>query len=1215
MAEPNNTNEWGDERVDDGDLFANLHTGMIPAASRELTDEEVFGPKPRPGELSDAEVFGPKPGELSYDEVAGRQPDFSPLTFSNANPLALSPAEAFGRDPGDVPAAFYERVRRGAAVERTMKRVATGFAEGWGPEPLGISPEHMRELIDAGIFTDPITGKPGSLDILSQAAIGASANTLDFLMRSVKAGVFGAAGIYGQMIEEMSGSEAAGVMAERDARMYGQLRLIEGGMGDFARPVLGSDQIIRMQPIGGLPTAADFRNAAAAIGEADPFRATTEANLRQLWWTKGVHPAEAVADASVDAFMKDTLTEGAPQSAGAAVTPAGAIPTPAEQPLPPPGSVLSRLRGIGSDIMGLGRNLEMLVNPMVTGSRRAMVAAKDYADTIRRIDWEWSRQDDDILRRFDHESRERMFTAMDEESVARQLSESTEHQGLVTLEPEERALVEDLDARQQAAWLAARDLGMVEGDGLPMHATRYVLNMANADGNAPLALDTIGRNLTVRTSQMLHRKYMTIEETEAAAKQLVTERLTKAGATPEQIAAATEKVEVARDIRAVALSTAKLEKAIAGRTLINGIKEIGEAAGDTLVSEDEAPGFFTLNHPALRTWRPKFQHNPVDGTVSVIRDDAGNIVFEPRQLHIADEFKGPLMSILDEPVVKHPLAQTSQSVYQAVMTLKGKAMTAILNSPLIHNAVIWGKVMPSAPGQWLGFRLYWTGNRIANDAARSRQLVERGLAPVGHRGSFQDITSVMEEPQLKPGRSWTSQVLALVPDLFDPKAGNAVRRAIDRAGDFWHNTLLWDRVRDVQFGLADHMSRNLRQSGMDAVAADRVASYFANAVVGSIPKEAMSTGARQIANVMMFSRSFTLGNLQVLKTAVTGLPKPVLAQVERDLGASLGEAGAEAAVKKLSGKLGIGTAARMAAAIVAIDFAVAKVVNSLIQNAVNVSVNSSDWGSEARGYLRRLQQEANRITTTPWELLNPLNFNENALGLPGRISATSENEPGKENRIFIGYAPDGTALYARNPIGKYPEEITGWLTAPFDTARAKMSPLAGGTFDVLFNTAGMGHKVYDPTAETTMGRAHNMALIVEHMIGKNLPEMQIAGAKDLLMGDGDLRTNWLRVMAPALGFTASQGAPGGPAKGEVLAERSSFQAKFDLAWPNLRKAIRRGDMDTANAAMQELHIPPAMYRTLIRAARDPGHISARTLREFMYRATPEEQERYFRLHH
>src|SRR5262249_1922468 len=150
-----------------------------------------------------------------------------------------------------------------------------------------------------------------------------------------------------------------------------------------------------------------------------------------------------------------------------------------------------------------------------------------------------------------------------------------------------------------------------------------------------------------------------------------------------------------------------------------------------------------------------------------------------------------------------------------------------------------------------------------------------------------------------------------------------------------------------------------------------------------------------------------------------------------------------------------------------IDYAVFKVVNSVLQNGVNIAANDSSLNDEMHGYVRRLQEEGRRIGTDPWSLLNPINFNENAFGLPGRLSATAENEPGKQNHVFIGVDKDGTAIYARNPLGKYPGELFDWFDSPFATVLKKMAPLPGATLESLFNNKGFGRKVYDPTAETT----------------------------------------------------------------------------------------------------------------------------------------------------
>ena len=114
---------------------------------------------------------------------------------------------------------------------------------------------------------------------------------------------------------------------------------------------------------------------------------------------------------------------------------------------------------------------------------------------------------------------------------------------------------------------------MVEGEGLPAYTPRMVLNLATASGkDGSLSLNAMGRNLRTRTAQMLQRKYLTAEETEAAAK-------AKLGPT----------AEIARDIRALPLATAKLEDAIAGRTLINNIKAYGDRTGEAVVVEGGDP--------------------------------------------------------------------------------------------------------------------------------------------------------------------------------------------------------------------------------------------------------------------------------------------------------------------------------------------------------------------------------------------------------------------------------------------------------------------------------------------------------------------------------------------------------------------------------------------------------------------------------------------------
>lgn len=919
-------------------------------------------------------------------------------------------------------------------------------------------------------------------------------------------------------------------------------------------------------------------------------------NLSPAWKARFEHefkPTE-LEDGTIR-WTRQPAAEGKPASLGAAASTEPPLVSPAVQPLPPSGKLMGAVRDNIDGMIGLARNLQFMVDPMAAGSNAAMVVAKDTISSIRRIDWDNARLDEYLMKQFKPEQRARMFNAMDEESVALQTGESREHQGLATLEPGERAIVEKFDADQQHTWQQMRDLGMIEGEGLPMHAPRFLINMAKAtDKDAALSLNTIGTNVRVKTGTMMHRKYLTVEDTESAAK-------AKFGA----------QTEVARDIRVLPVATARQQKAVIYRTMINKIEEIGRSAGDQTVIEGAPPegsqyGWFTLDHPAFKTWRPKFERLPngdpaIEGNmIKTVKDAEGNVIFEQSPIYVRNDFEGPLRSIMDEAPSKHPLAKGAMTGYQALMALKGKAMTVILNSPLIHNAVVWGKVAPSAPGEWLGFRLYWKGNAIKNDPVRAGQLIERGLAPIGHRGSFQDITSMMEEPSLTAGRSTFSKVLAFGPGLIDDAYGQSIKRAIDTAGDVYHGTLLWDRVADVQFGVAAHLSDKLVDLGTERVVADRIGAHFANTIVGSMPKEAMSNAARAFLNTTLFSRSFTVGNLQVGKMAAFGLPKPIMAQIERDLGTVPPEA--DTFLKQLGRRRAMGQTARTAVAIIAVDYAMSKIINSLLQNAINVTVNDSSVSQETREYARRLQTEYDKVKTDPTELLHPLN-------LVDRLTPMGANEPSKENRIFIGYDKDGTAIYGRNPVGKYPEELVDWATSPKDTLKRKLSPMVGGVLDIMANDKGFGRKIYDPTAMGYIERGKAVFNAMEYLVEKHLPMQQVTGAWDLLRGDGDQKVNAMRTLGPAAGFTVSQGAPGGMAKGELYAEKDSYKAKFDIEWPSIRKQIKRGDLPGARAAMEELRVTPRDQRSLIRAAQYPGRISGAAMRDFLYRATPEARAR------
>ena len=1106
--------------------------------------------------------------------AAKEQDDWAPV----AKPAAEAPAA-----DSDLPASFLERFNAGAAAQAAEKQAAQRHPSGLD---LLSTPEGRSKLWEA-VKAYPQHFLEGTLETLKTPGDvytgKVDLGTDEGMDRAMGVGML--IGL-GRLNKLPLTAQTAGM----------ELRAGEG----IARISKTPDGQLVTQPVGGLPRPEDFANAGKVLDSPH-----AEANLKRLWQEDGIHPAEAVHDAEQDAFVKNeivkpqtevkldpadeevlTETGGKPGSLGAAATDPIDIPI-AQQPASPPGRLAAAFKDAADTLLDIGRDAQMLTAPMARGTTDSMAMAKDFANSLRRNRWDWSRMDKDIADRFTPEQRARMWTAADEESVSIQLGEPAsmrEHQGLATLEPAERAAVEELQTRAQNAWVRARDAGMVEGEGLPAYTPRMIINAIGAGSKeTALALDGIGRNLKTKTANMLKRKYLESQETEAAAK-------AKYG----------DEAMLARDIRVLPLATSQLEDAIAGRTLINNIKEYGERTGTDTVSEGSIPvggdtKWFTLDHPAFKTWRPKFE--TVDGKVQAITDSEGKAVFEQVPLYVHGDFEGPLRAVL---------SQKSGPLYGAMMGLKGKTMSLIMNSPMIHNAVEWGRALPAMPCKVASFKVYFEGNRAKNNVPLMHEAIDSGLVPIGHRFFNQDITSIMESPDLTPGRSWTAKVLGAVPGLFDEAAGNAVKSAIDKAGDFWHNTLLWDRVADLQMGLYTNFRADAMAKGIDQQTASRMAAHFANRYAGALPKEAMSDGATKIANLLMFSRSFTMGNLGVLKDVFTGLPKDVLAQIERDAGFGKGsiEAAEEAGGQAVSYAKTM--ARRKAMAVVAMDMGLLYVGNSILQNVMNVLVNDSTLEKEFHGYATRFAAKMQAVREHPLELVQPLRLLQD-------LSSTSENEPGKQDRIHVGYAKDGTAIYMRNPAGKIGEEFIGYMTGPLDMMRRKLGTIARPAWQIMSNDAGFGRKIYDPDADTPAKYLKNLGLIAAHIAGSQLPAGQMSAAADLVKGQGDAKVNALQAAGPFAGVTFAKGAPGGPAVGEMYAARTQHDFQVNQQLPDIRRQIQRGDIPGAQQRMTDLGIAPGLQRFYVRTTLNPAtRVSASAARNFYRYATPEQRARFER---
>jgi N12 class adenine-specific DNA methylase len=819
------------------------------------------------------------------------------------------------------------------------------------------------------------------------------------------------------------------------------------------------------------------------------------------------------------------------------------------------------------------RGLQMKAVPMAArdASVEARVITKEYMNWYRQSRHDWNNVDKRIMDNFPADRRRAMWEAADEQSVAMQQGLPTAGIGLDRLPANERAVVDVLQNRGASNFAEARSLKMIQTAGLPSYAPRMLVRMSNGEAE-------IG-----------------------------------AGAGS----------EIVKDIRTLALANARLEQAIAARKMINAIEDVGRRSGTATVNSGgapsnrvgadgvvahaldqmgvgfatttpqlrhrkhltaaeteaaanlvrtpppDAPKWFTLNNPAFMRLEPRLVVNATTGRFEIVKDPNGDPVFDRKPIYVRSDFEGPLRAVL---------SKDSDKLYQLLMALKGKAMSVIMMSPLIHNQVEWGRALPAAPGKVLSFQVYLEGNRVANDPARMRLAISGGTSPIGGHGFMQDLVSIAEAPTLRPGSSITAKGLGYAAEatghisrLFNPRAGaDQVRRAVDYMGNIWHNTLLWDRIRDLQMGLWSHIYEKLVAKGYNPYAANVAASHFANRYAGALPLESMSGAARGIANILLFSRTFTLGNLGAFKDAALGLPRDAQALVQHHAGwdelqkiqsfvrrkslamlaidaglyyatlsalqSAFNVAGVVPSVTTLGGMIAggalggrFGKYGGLATAVAggAVGFGLAAVLGA--------SPGTKKLEDELEGYWERFADLMHRLVEHPFNVVtHPIMLLES-------LSSTSENEPGKRGRILVGYQPDGTAIYARLAVGKVTEELIGWVSSANEMLHNKLSTFARPLNEIWSNDAGFGHKLYNPKAETYTEQAKNAIKIGAAIVGSQIPLDTIKGAIEWAQGGPGSDVAGLKAIAPFIGTTISKGYPGGPASGVLNAARERIR--------------------------------------------------------------------------
>lgn len=870
------------------------------------------------------------------------------------------------------------------------------------------------------------------------------------------------------------------------------------------------------------------------------------------------------------------------------------------------------------------REIKIATVPMAEGNVQAQKTAKEFAIAERRGRWQWNQFDHILMRDFSEADRKRMWEAADEENdIQSGRLKAGKDVGLASLDTKQREVVDLFHQYGQALWQRAIDAGMVTGEtSVKFWAPRQAVligedgEIARIPSKGAGATSDVGRNVSTNSPNLKHRKGDTTADTEALGK-----------------AAHGEGFTVIRDIRMMPFAMARLEKAIAGRELINQIKANGRATGEELVAtgKDGDKGYFTIDHPAFKEWRvtgedwvPVSERELLDKNYQVrdgkvVRPDPNTVngylpvkgyrvadesLIEPAMqkngqyplgaiekkipqmektpIYIRKDWDGPLKAVMSE---------ASGSTYEFLMAAKSKSMGLIMYSPLIHNMVEWGRALPAmdAKGKLtLGLYTYVTGNRAKNDPLQMREAINNGLVPIGGRGQMMDITGMAEAPTLEPGRSLTAKVLAAPVSLISERGAVNVKKAVDAAGKFWHETLLWDRVADLQMGLYTSMKTSLLNKGLAEKDAGLVAAHFANRFAGALPKESMSQAATKILNVAMFSRTFTMGNLGVMKDMIAGLPKDVQAQIK--LGS--GDVALKAAQSEAR-RIGIGA--------FAIDIAMFFIVNSLVQDWLKGEFENGFDGWLGK-YKERAGTLAEKLDADPIGVLRqPFNSLES-------LTSTSENEPGKEGRIAWGEDKDGTMIYMRLPTGKIGEEFANY-TKP-DTlikqAKNKLSTHIKPLTELWFNEDFAGRKIFEDTKDAnTLVQVSDM---VKHFLKAQVPSREIMAAYDLAQGKGD-EVDMKKLIGPLMGMTFSTGAPGGPEVGEMLAAERDYKDRVARVMPEVKRAIKYGETDVAEALLDGAGMPAREMSKLLNRLESPTGVTTSMTKRFNKHATEEQRDR------
>ena len=365
----------------------------------------------------------------------------------------------------------------------------------------------------------------------------------------------------------------------------------------------------------------------------------------------------------------------------------------------------------------------------------------------------------------------------------------------------------------------------------------------------------------------------------------------------------------------------------------------------------------------------------------------------------------------------------------------------------------------------------------------------------------------------------------------------------------------------------------------------------------------MSQGAREILNLALFSRSFTLGNIGAMKDMISGMPANRQAQIRMnayEVAKALGKSDEDAttagdksitAVQKISRKKAI--------AAFVLDVGLMYVANSLMQDWLQRE-KLNGWQGMKDAYGERKDALMTKFADDPAAVLtHPFNSLQS-------LTSTGDNPEGKEERIKWGEDSAGNSIYMRLPFGKIGEEFFNYTT-PGGTLKQlhnKLSPMVKPLMETYANDRGFGKKVYDDSKDATIFK--QVGQIAINFMKAQVPYDMGQSAVDIMRGKGD-EMDTKKVVGPFLGATFSK-LNGGDVMAEQFKAAKDLQDRKMAVMEDVHRAVKYGDDDKARQLLESAGLTQKEITHTINQIENPRSMpTAAQMKKFNQHATEDQK--------